>query len=110
MRFHASSSGKGMIGLLESMQLSRNELSVYNLLARRPLTIKQIIKRTSMSERMIRTYLDDLVEKNFVYKKAVITKSFKYVYYGNPEESIADMFIRKVKELEARKAELLRKR
>jgi predicted DNA-binding transcriptional regulator len=103
MRAHSSSRDAELMGVIESVQLGKNEMGIYRLLARGPLTIKEIIRRTHLSERMIRTHLDDLMEKKFVYKKPVIANNLKYVYYGNPEETIADMLLRKIREIESRK-------
>ena len=106
-RASGRSGGRGLMSALEEMQLSRNERSLYDMISRRPMTIKEIIKRTRLSERMIRTYLDDLIEKSYVRKKAEIaeiTKSFRYVYYGNPEDSIADLLIKRIRELQRKRS------
>jgi predicted transcriptional regulator len=109
MNYSAGSGGRGFVDVLEGVQMSKNEMGLYVLLSRRPMTIKQIIKRTRLSERMIRTYLDDLIAKNFVGKRYDVTKNFKYVYYGNPEESIADILIKKIREFDRKSLEAKRR-
>ncbi|MEM7815906.1 MAG: helix-turn-helix domain-containing protein [Candidatus Aenigmatarchaeota archaeon] len=98
MKSFANAKYRDFTDVISSFQMSKSETAIYRLLLRSPMTIKEIIKRTHFSERTIRTYLKRMIEKNFVYKKPVITNHLKYVYYGNPEDSIADILIKKMME------------
>lgn len=93
-----SSSGAGLMGLFRWMHLSANEMHIYRMLSKTPMTIRQLIKATRLSERMLRTHLDSLINKNFVYKEPLLEKRMKYVYHGNPEDTIADMLVKRLDE------------
>ena len=88
----------GLVGVFRWMRLGANEIKIYGMLSKTPMTVKQLIKATALSERMLRTYLDNLMSKNFVYKEPLLEKHIKYVYHGNPEETIADMLVKKLNE------------
>jgi predicted DNA-binding transcriptional regulator len=88
----------GMIGVLKWMRLSTKEIDIYSMLSKSPMTIKQLIKATRLSERMLRTHLDNLVSKKFVHREPLLEKHIKYVYYGNPEETIYDILVKKLNE------------
>jgi len=95
----------GLTGMFRWMQLSTSEINIYGMLSKTPMTIKQLIKTTKLSERMLRTHLDSLINKNFVYKEPLLEKHIKYVYHGNPEETICDMLVKKLNEFrESRKS------
>ncbi len=97
----ASLRGAGLTGVFRWMRLSPNEMNIYSALSRTPMTIKQLIRATRLSERMLRTHLENLIAKNFVYKEPLMEKRIKYVYHGNPEDTICDMLIKKLNEFRA---------
>ena len=57
--------------LFNVFRLEKNEKLIYELLEKKPMTIKQLQKTTQVSERMLRTYLDDMIKKGFFKKKVV---------------------------------------
>ena len=74
-----------MLALFTIFSMKGHETQVFNLLMKNPMTIKQLQKASHMSERMLRSYLDDLTERNFVSKKVIEGGRLKYVYYANSE-------------------------
>lgn len=93
-----NSTETGLMGMFRWMHLGANEIKIYGMLSKTPMTIKQLIKATRLSERMLRTHLDNLIEKNFVSKEPLLEKHIKYVYHGNPEDTICDMLAKKLNE------------
>ncbi|MBI2971914.1 MAG: hypothetical protein HYY37_05835 [Candidatus Aenigmarchaeota archaeon] len=77
-----------ILPLFTLFSMKGHELQIFEILMKKPMTIKQLQKASHMSERMLRTYLDDLTERNFVFKKVVEDKRLKYVYYAHSPESI----------------------
>jgi predicted DNA-binding transcriptional regulator len=90
----------GFFNMLKLFQLKHNEMQVYSLLTKGPMTIKQLQKNTRMSERSLRTHLDDLVEKNFVKRKVIEGKHLKYVYYANSSENLLDTLKARINEID----------
>ena len=93
----------GISNMLKSFQLKGNGMLVYNALSKSPMTIRQLQKSTKMSERSLRTHLDDLVKRNFVKRKLVEGKHLKYVYYANSGENLLDILKRRIAELEKKR-------
>src|SRR3989338_8325969 len=85
----------GVFNMLKAFQLRSNEMLVYNLLSRKPMTIRQLQKSTKMSERSLRTYLDD-----FVSRKLVEDSHLKYVYSANSGESLLDTIKKQIDDIE----------
>ncbi|MCX6815124.1 MAG: hypothetical protein NTY20_05755 [Candidatus Aenigmarchaeota archaeon] len=98
MKGRMNSSDTGFIGTLKWMQVGLREIEIYKILAKKPMSIRQLVKATRLSERMLRTHLDNLVSKKFIYRELVVGSHIKYVYHGNPEESIYDILVRKLNE------------
>ncbi|GEM_PF-3432328 len=90
----------GVFSMLKAFQLRSNEMLVYNILSRKPMTIRQLQKSTRMSERSLRTYLDDLVRRNFVSRKLVEDSHLKYVYSANSGESFLDTIKKQIDDIE----------
>ena len=90
----------GVFNMLKLFQLKSNELLVYNLLTKKPMTIKQLQKNTKMSERSLRTYLDDMVDKNFVKRNLIEGKRLKYVYYANSGENLLIIIKKQIDDIE----------
>ena len=88
----------GLMGVFRWMHLSANEIKIYGILSKTPMTVRQLIKATALSERALRTHLDNLMSKNFVCKEPLLEKHIKYVYHGNPEDTICDMLVKKLNE------------
>lgn len=93
----------GIFNMLKLFQLKSNELLVYNLLSKKPMTIKQLQKSTKMSERSLRTYLDNMAGRNFVKRKLIEGKHLKYVYYANSGDNLLDIIKNHVEELEKKR-------
>ena len=90
----------GIFNMLKLFQLKSNELIVYNILAKKQMTIKQLQKNTKMSERSIRTYLDDMINRKFVSRKLIEGKHLKYVYYANSGENLLESVKRHIEDIE----------
>ncbi len=90
----------GVCNMLKAFQLRSNEMLVYNLLSRKPMTIRQLQKSTRMSERSLRTYMDDLVGRNFVSRKLVKDSHLKYVYSANSGENLLDTIKKHIDDIE----------
>ena len=86
--------------VLKYLSIGKNEIKVFNLLLKKPMTIKQMIKYSKLSERTIRTCLSDLVKKQFIKKEALIEGQLKYLYHTNSSKSIADIIKEKLSDLE----------
>ena len=79
---------KELVSFLHSLQLSDGELVVYDALSSKPLTIRELQKKTKLSERGIRTHVHELLKKGFIAKKPLADKRLMYVYSVAPAESI----------------------
>ncbi|MEM0449164.1 MAG: helix-turn-helix domain-containing protein [Methanomassiliicoccales archaeon] len=66
--------------LMRFFNFKKAEISLYGLLLKSPLTIKEIQERMKVSERSIRKYLKKLEEEGFIVKRVVQGKRLKYVY------------------------------
>ncbi|MBI4894963.1 MAG: hypothetical protein HY831_00580 [Candidatus Aenigmarchaeota archaeon] len=86
--------------VIKHLSIGKNEQKVFNLLSKKPLTIKQIVKVSKLSERTIRSCLSDLVGKQFIKKEALIEGQLKYLYQTNSAKSIADIIKEKLSDLE----------
>jgi predicted DNA-binding transcriptional regulator len=86
--------------LFSVFKLEKNEKLIYEILEKRPMTIKQLQKTTRVSERMLRTYLDDMIRRGFVKKKVVEGNRLKYVYKATEPQTILDHIKTKVTEIE----------
>ena len=88
-----------IVGILSSLQLTASEMNIYKNLMKRKMDIRQIEKAVNMSERMIRTCLDDLMKKNFVKRELVESKHLKYIYHANSSDSVLDSIVKKIGEM-----------
>ncbi|MBI5332609.1 MAG: BlaI/MecI/CopY family transcriptional regulator [Candidatus Aenigmarchaeota archaeon] len=86
--------------MLSYLAIGKSEVKLFNILSKQPMTIKQIIKFSKLSERTIRTCLTDLVKKQFVKKEAIIEGQLKYLYHTNSTKSIIDNIQEKLSEFE----------
>ena len=93
----------GIFNMLKFFQLKSNELLVYNLLSKKPMTINQLQKSTKMSERSLRTYLDNMMGRNFVRRKLIEAKHLKYIYYANSGDNLLGIIKNHVEELEKKR-------
>ena len=60
------------------------EIRMYNLLLKKPLTIKQLEKHLNLSERTIRKYVKRLDREGLITKKVEQGKRLRYVYSAVP--------------------------
>ena len=74
--------------LVRYLDLAPKELKLYKSLLKRPMTIKQLEKSMTVSERMLRTYIDDLLTKRFIKRKIIASNRLKYMYYASPATDI----------------------
>lgn len=80
-----------LIALFGMFEMKGHQTKIFRLLMDRPMTIKQLEKVSKMSERMIRTYLGDLIEKNFIKRNIIEDRRLKYVYSANPPKMIINL-------------------
>ncbi len=92
--------GSKIDGVIKYLSIGKNELKVFNIISKKPLTIKQIVKVSKLSERTIRSCLSDLVGKQFIKKQALIEGQLKYLYHTNSDKSIADIIKEKLSDAE----------
>ncbi len=83
-----------------AMEMAPKELKVYRFLARKPMTIKQLESHVNVSERMLRTYLKDLMKKRFIKRKVLESRRLKYLYAASPSVVILRYLKSKVVSLE----------
>ncbi len=93
----------GIFNMLKFFQLKSNELLVYNMLSKKPMTIKQLQKNMKMSERSLRAYLDNMVGRKFVKRKLIEGKHLKYVYYATSGDNLLGIIKNHVEELEKKR-------
>ncbi|HDH81574.1 MAG TPA: HTH domain-containing protein [Thermoplasmatales archaeon] len=60
------------------------EIRIYNILLKKPLTIKQLEEHLNLSERTIRKYIKRLDSEGFITKKVEQGKRLRYVYSAVP--------------------------
>lgn len=60
------------------------EIRIYNILLKKPLTIKQLEEYLNLSERTIRKYIKRLDSEGFITKKVEQGKRLRYVYSAVP--------------------------
>ncbi len=60
------------------------EIRIYNILLKKPLTIKQLEEYLNLSERTIRKYIKRLDREGFITKKVEQGKRLRYVYSAVP--------------------------
>src|SRR3989344_3434978 len=99
----SKTAGRWFFDMLKSLQLGKSELEIYHALVSRPMTIKDLKKSTSLSERMLRSSIDALLEKNFIKRKAMTGKRLKYVYYSNQPKNVVDFLKNVVQQAEKRR-------
>ena len=97
---------KELVSFLHSLQLSDGELIVYDALSVKPLIIREIAKKTKLSERSIRTHVQELLTKGFIVKRPVTGKRLMYLYAVAPPETILASIGQKVADLEIRRKKM----
>ncbi|RLF64234.1 MAG: hypothetical protein DRN31_00705 [Thermoplasmata archaeon] len=60
------------------------EIRIYNILLKKPLTIKHLEEHLNLSERTIRKYIKRLDREGFITKKVEQGKRLRYVYSAVP--------------------------
>ncbi len=94
--------------LFTMFSMKGHEMEIFGLLSARPMTIKELQKESKMSERQLRTYLEDLTERKFISKKVVEDQRLKYVYYANPPETILSLAKETITAIERKRVEMKR--
>jgi len=87
---------KAFTDFISYLNLRTNEIKIYNLLTKKPMTIKELIRELRVSERTLRTYLFDLLKKGFVYKKVIEDRRLKYQYYAKSPVELMKFIRRQV--------------
>lgn len=95
-----------VLSLFAMFSMKGNEMRIFQLLMKKPMTIKQLQKASRMSERMLRTHLGDLTERSFVSKKVVEGRRLKYVYYASPPEAIIGMAKNAISRMQKKRARM----
>jgi predicted DNA-binding transcriptional regulator len=75
---------------VHKFSLKKDEFRIYEILSKKPMTIKQIQKLAKVSEKTLRTYLKDLIKKGFVRRKIVEDERLKYKYFARSEMNILE--------------------
>ncbi len=70
--------------ILGFLNFKKVEIEIYNILLKSSLTIKEIEKKSNLSERTIRKHLKRLCQEGFITKKVKEDKRLKYVYKAVP--------------------------
>lgn len=91
------------VDFINYVQLSSSDLDVYKLLLEKPMTMEQLKSTSGLSERTLRTNIDDLIERNFIKRKVIEGKRIKYIYYATPQESLFYDMMTAFKKLEKRR-------
>ncbi len=91
---------------IKQLQLTSSDMAVYRLLLDKPMTIEQLKSKSGLSERTLRTDIDELLKKNFVTRKIVADKRIKYVYYANPPESMVKSISLVLRNIEKKKLKM----
>ena len=94
--------------LFTMFSMKGHEMEIFSLLSSKPMTIKELQKESKMSERQLRTYLDDLTERKFITKKVIEDQRLKYVYYANPPEAILGLAKEAINAIERKRVEMKR--
>ncbi|HIP74352.1 MAG TPA: MarR family transcriptional regulator [Euryarchaeota archaeon] len=92
-------------GLLKSLGAKKSEIQVYMLLQlhREPLPISEIVRRTGLSEKTVRSALDRLMGRELVVRvgkgrgtkyKALGTKKLMSLVKKRIEEGVKELFTR----------------
>jgi len=88
-------------GLVNTLQLTPEKLNIYKMLFSRPMTIRDLEKRTHLSERMIRNHMRYMVRKGFVEKESAIENNrLKYIYHAVSPLRVLDLIKNITKESE----------
>ena len=66
------------------LNFKKVEIKIYNLLLTSPMTIKDLEKKSHISERTIRKYIKRLDQEGFIIKRVEQGKRLKYVYIAVP--------------------------
>jgi predicted DNA-binding transcriptional regulator len=89
---HALKEGKKTPELLEMilsyLDFKPAEIRIYNLLLKKPQTIKQIEEQLRISERTIRKHIGRLDEDGFIVKHVEQGRRLKYVYAAVPPTEV----------------------
>jgi predicted DNA-binding transcriptional regulator len=74
--------------ILEYLDFKPCEIRIYNLLLKKPHTIKQIEEQLKISERTIRKHIDNLDKDGLITKSVEQGKRLKYVYSAVPPAEV----------------------
>ena len=89
---HALSEGKKnpeiLNMILAFLDFKPAEIRIYNLLLKKPQTIKQIEEQLSISERTIRKHINRLDQDGFIMKHVEQGRRLKYVYAAIPPTEV----------------------
>jgi predicted DNA-binding transcriptional regulator len=74
--------------ILSYLDFKPCEIRIYNLLLKKPQTIKQIEDQLKISERTIRKHIDELHKNGLITKSVEEGKRLKYVYSAVPPTEV----------------------
>jgi predicted DNA-binding transcriptional regulator len=66
--------------ILKSLGFNKIEITIYDLLLKKSLTIKQIKKEINVTERCVRNHIKGLLRKGFIERTIISGKRLKYTY------------------------------
>lgn len=69
-----------LIAVMSLFGLNKKELELYVMLLKKQLKIKEISKRLGLSDRVVRRYIKEMLERKFIKRKVVEGKRLAYKY------------------------------
>ena len=69
-----------LMAIMSVFGLNKREIELYVILLNEQLRIKEISKRLGLSERVVRRYVKDMLERRFIERKVVVGKRLAYKY------------------------------
>lgn len=71
---------KKLIAVMSLFGLNRKELELYTILLKEQLKIKEISKRVGLSDRVVRKYIKEMLERKFIERRVVEGRRLAYKY------------------------------
>lgn len=69
-----------LVAVISLFGLNRKELELYLILLKEQLKIKEICRRLDLSERVVRRYIKEMLDRRFIERKVVEGKRLAYKY------------------------------
>ncbi len=79
---------KNSIDALRFLQVGATGMMLYAMLNRKPMTISELRLRTGLSERILRTHIASLLDRDFIRREILQGDRLMYKYSSNRPENI----------------------